>query len=217
MFLLSPPFTLFLMMSLGAAIDLSPLFLRSFIGHEALVENGMMDKRSSNPFSFFLRSLVDLEALKELAARPRDKLILTPHPNAYAYGFNFGKIRGGFPRTQKRSHYATTRGNWGSTARTQENISMMDKIGAFPYGFAYGFNFGRLGQKSKTMLKRSYIPNSPIFWNPKGVKGWFFRQIHPTNEENPVAKNLAESPRKSPTSAGFRLSYGRGGVSYGRG
>ena len=50
MFLLSPHFTLFLMMSLGAAIDLSPLFLRSFIGHEALVENGMMDKRSSNPF-----------------------------------------------------------------------------------------------------------------------------------------------------------------------
>ena len=189
MFLLSPSFTLVFILFLGAEIHSSPLFPRSFTNPEASEENGMMEKRSSNPFSFFLRSFVDLEALKKLAARQRDTIILTPHPNAYAYGFNFGKIRGGFPQTQKRN-----------------------------YGFAYGSNFGRLGQRPiKRILKKSYIPNSPIFWNPKGVKGWFYRTIHPTNKANPVAKKPAENPRKSPTSSGFRLSYGRGGVSYGRG
>ena len=188
MFLLSPSFTLVFILFLGEEIYSSPLFHKSFINPEASEEIGMMEKRSSNPFSFFLKSFVDLEALKKLAARQRDPLILTPHPNAYAYGFNFGKIRGGFQPTQKRN-----------------------------YGFAYGFNFGRLGQTPiMKILKKSYIPNSPIFWNPKRVKGWFYRSIHPTNKANPVPKKPAENPRRSNTSAGFRFSYGRSGVSYGR-
>ena len=71
MLLISPSFTLVLMIFLGATIESSPLLPRSFIGPEELVENGMMNKRSSNPFSFVLRSFVALEALKEQGAGSR--------------------------------------------------------------------------------------------------------------------------------------------------
>ena len=64
MFHHSPSLTLVLMMFLGAAINSSPFFMRSFINPEESEETGMMDKRSYNPFS-----------------------------HALAYGFNFGKIR----------------------------------------------------------------------------------------------------------------------------
>ena len=74
------------------------------------------------------------------------------------------------------------------------------------------------GEDNIKMSKRSYIRYaSKNYWKPKGQRGWFLRTIHPTNKGYPVAKEPADNPRKSLTSAGFGVSYGRGGVSYGRG
>ena len=72
MSLLSPSFTLVLILFLGAAIHSLPHFLTSVVDPEAPEENGMMDKRSYNTF-----------------------------PNVLAYGFNFGKIRGKTAKSSK--------------------------------------------------------------------------------------------------------------------
>ena len=75
MSLLSPSFTLVLILFLGEAIHSSPIFLRSFVDPEAPEENEIMDKRSYYTF-----------------------------PNVLAYGFNFGKIRGKTAISSKSSY-----------------------------------------------------------------------------------------------------------------
>ena len=52
MFIISPSFTLVLVLFLGTAIDSSLLFLLNFINPEAPTQNGMMETRSYFPFPF---------------------------------------------------------------------------------------------------------------------------------------------------------------------
>ena len=187
MFLLSPSFTLVLMMFLGAAINSSPLFSRSFIDPEASEKTEMMDKRSRNPL-------------------------------LNAYGFNFGKIRG---RTAQNSRSPITlqraftpRQDWRKwRSRSGPMKKWMLQTGLAANKNSNGLNIGRAGEVStKNMSKRSYIPYTKAsYWNPrgKGIKnlrmgaliglgGWFLKK---SNQENRI---------KSPASAGFGVSYGRG-------
>ena len=181
MFLLSPSFTLVLVLFLGAATHSSPLFLKSYIDPEAPEETGMMDKRGRNPLT-------------------------------NAYGFNFGKIRG---RTDKSSKSPfTPRQDWRKwRSRSGPMKKWMLQTGLAPNKNAYGLNIGRIREVStKNMSKRSYIPYANAgYWNPrgKGIKnlrmgaliglgGWFLKKSNPENQI------------KSPASAGFGVSYGRG-------
>ena len=210
MFLLSPSSTLVIMLFLGAGIHSLPFYLKNFINPEAPEDNGMMDKRSFNPYPFFLRRFVYLEALKDQAVM--DTPILTPHSNEYTYVLDFDKIRAGSPWTQYRSliPHTTTRVFWRSRAGIQEDISMVGKRAAFIH--SYGFNFGLRGQGSiQKMPSTSYNPYDDKRWYLR-----FLRTIHPNNKEYSVATHLAKNSRKSPTILGSRVFYGRGGVSYGR-
>ena len=100
MFLLCPSFTLVLILFLGAAINSSPIFLRSFIDPKAPEENKILDKRSYYTF-----------------------------PNVLgAYGFNFSKIRGKTAISRKSSF--TSREDWRKwKSRAVSMKKLMDQPG----------------------------------------------------------------------------------------
>ena len=146
-----------------------------------------------HPSPLFLKSFIDPEASEE--TEMMDKRSYNPFSHSHAYGFNFGKIRG---RTVKssRSHYSPKE-DW------------MSRVGEVD---------------TLKMSKRSYNPYATAgYWNPRGggfrnlmvgslggMGGWFQPKTEPTNEEYPAAKAKVENQIKSPRSAGFGVSYGRG-------
>ena len=148
---------------------------------------------ASHSSPLFPRSFIDPEASEE--NEMIDKRSYNPFSHAHAYGFNFGKIRGRTVTTS-RSHY-TPKEDW------------MSRVGE---------------EDTMKMSKRSYNPYATAgYWNPRGggfrnlmvgslggMGGWFQPKTEQTNEEYPAARAIVETQIKSPKSAGFGVSYGRG-------
>ena len=75
---------------------------------------------------------------------------------------------------------------------------------------------------ASAMSKRSYNSFSNAgFWSPRSIRqmmvgglggmgGWFLRKSNPNDKEYPNAKDLAVNKTKTPASARFGMSYGRG-------
>ena len=190
MALFSPSFTLVLMMFLGTAIHSSPLFLRNFVDPEAPEDNGMMDKRSYNTF-----------------------------PIVLAYGFNFGKIRG---KTEKNSPYIPQEDLKKWRSRTGPMRKLMVQPGLKAKFYENGLKIGRGEVYTKKISKRTYNPYSTAgYLSPRSMKqlmvgglggmgGWFLRKSNPNDKQYPNDKDLAVNKTKTPASARFGMSYGRG-------
>ena len=186
MSLLSPSFTLVLILFLGAAIDSSPFFLRGFIDAQAPENNGMVDKSIYNPFpsveaydSKFGRNARSPYAPKQnwikwsYISQPMEKLKNLPNPEFTNDGFNIGTIAKTSTMNRSTRSYFTspTAGHWSP----------------------------RAGSGKKLMVGGS-----------GGLAGWFLRKSYGNKEDYSVAKDLVKNQKKSPANAGFGVSYGRG-------
>ena len=136
----------------------------------------------------FPRSFINLEAPEGI--RMMDKRSYNTFPNVHlAYGFDFSKIRGKtayipiYPYIPQKDW-----GKWRSRAGPMKKLMVQPGPEAnYPRGMKQ-LMAGGLG----------------------GMGGWFLRKYNPNDRENPMSKDLAVNKIKSPASARFGVSYGRG-------